>query len=100
MYVRTYTFLSDIDILGWYTLTPGIFDMLDKTEPGKNRKIQLTDAIKKLSKQEVIYAYNFEGKRYDIGYKFRFLQANMEYALKRENLKERLIPYIMNLQNK
>ena len=91
---------SSIAILGRYILTPNIFDILDRTKPGKNGEIQLTDAIKELSKNEVIYAYNFEGKRYDIGDKFGFLQANVEYALKREDLKERLLPYILNIQQR
>lgn len=88
---------SNIAILGRYIITPEIFDILDKTKPGKGGEIQLTDALGELVKREAIYACSFEGKRYDIGDKFGFIQANIEYAFKREDLKEKLIPYLKGI---
>ena len=81
-------------------LTPEIFHILDKTKPGKGGEIQLTDALGELVKREAIYACSFEGKRYDIGDKFGFIQANIEYALKHEELKDQLIPYLQGLISK
>lgn len=91
---------SNIAILGRYILTPDIFNVLECTTPGKGGEIQLTDALKELLKQEAVYAYRFEGKRYDVGDKFGFLQANIEYALKREDLKENLMAYFGDIKNK
>lgn len=89
---------SNIAILGRYIITPNVFEVLEQTKPGKGGEIQFTDALKELLKQETVYAYCFEGKRYDIGDKLGFLQANIEYALKREDLKENLIPYLFNIK--
>ena len=89
---------SNIAILGRYIITPNIFDVLEKTKPGKGGEIQLTDALKELSKQEAVYAYCFEGKRYDVGDKMGFLQANIEFALKRDDLRENLINYLLNIK--
>lgn len=88
---------SDIAILGRYIITPRIFEILENLEPGKGGEIQLTDALLKLSKEEAIYAYNFEGKRYDVGDKFGFLQATVEYALRRDELKEDFIKYLKEI---
>ncbi len=90
---------SNIAILGRYIITPEIFEILERTKPGKGGEIQLTDALKELSKQESIYAYSFEGKRYDVGDKLGFLKANIEYALKRDDLKENLLSYLLSLKN-
>jgi UTP--glucose-1-phosphate uridylyltransferase len=90
---------SNIAILGRYIITPTIFEILDKTQPGKGGEIQLTDALKQLSKQEVVYSYCFEGRRYDVGDKLGFLEANIEYALKREDLREKLISYLLSIKN-
>lgn len=68
--------------LGRYVLTPDIFDLLEKTTPGSGGEIQLTDALKVLPK---IYAYNFEGVRYDCGDKFGFVKAVIDFALKRKD---------------
>ena len=89
---------SNIAILGRYIITPNIFEILERTKPGKGGEIQLTDALKELSKQEAVYAYCFEGKRYDVGDKFGFLQANIEYALKRDDLKDNLMSYILSIK--
>ncbi|MBO3444230.1 UTP--glucose-1-phosphate uridylyltransferase GalU [Clostridium sp. CCUG 7971] len=85
---------SNVAILGRYIITPAIFDILENQEPGKGGEIQLTDALKTLGKQEAIYAYNFEGRRYDVGDKLGFLEATIDFALKRENLKVDLINYM------
>ena len=85
---------SDIAILGRYIITPQIFDILKETEPGKGGEIQLTDALLKLMEEEAMYAYDFEGKRYDVGDKLGFLIANVEYALRKEELKEQFTEYL------
>lgn len=75
---------SDIAIMGRYVLTPAIFDMIDKTKPGVNNEIQITDSLRLLLNKETIYACLFEGKRYDIGSKMDYLKTIVELALKRE----------------
>lgn len=90
---------SNIAILGRYIITPEIFEILERTKPGKGGEIQLTDALKELSKQESIYAYSFEGIRYDVGDKLGFLKANIEYALKRDELKEDLLSYLLSIKS-
>lgn len=88
---------SDIAALGRYILTPGIFDCLERTPKGAGGEIQLTDAIVMLNKTEDVYAYDFEGKRYDIGSKQGFLQATVEFALSRDDLKEEFGAYLKEL---
>ncbi|MDD7794970.1 UTP--glucose-1-phosphate uridylyltransferase GalU [Clostridium sp. 'White wine YQ'] len=85
---------SDVAILGRYIITPQIFDILKNTEPGKGGEIQLTDALKELVSQEAMYAFNFEGRRYDVGDKLGFLQATVEYALRKEDLRDEFIEYL------
>lgn len=85
---------SDVAILGRYIITPEIFNILENTKPGKNGEIQLTDALKTLIGKEAMYAYNFEGKRYDVGDKLGFLQATIEFALKKDELKSEFIEYL------
>ncbi|NMH70518.1 UTP--glucose-1-phosphate uridylyltransferase GalU [Bacillus sp. RO3] len=85
---------SNIAILGRYVITPAIFDILEQTEPGKGGEIQLTDALKVLAQREAMYAYTFEGKRYDVGDKQGFLQATVEFALRREDLREHFLNYL------
>ena len=88
---------SNIAILGRYIITPEIFKILENQEPGKGGEIQLTDALKTLGKQEAIYAYNFEGRRYDVGDKLGFLEATIDFALKRDNLRDDLLDYMKNI---
>lgn len=88
---------SNIAIIGRYIISPRIFNILKNTRPGKNGEIQLTDALRELIKYEDIYAYNFEGRRYDVGNKFGFLEATVEYALRDEELREAFIDYLMNI---
>lgn len=85
---------SNVAILGRYIITPKIFEHLERTIPGKGGEIQLTDALKSLINEEVMYAYNFEGRRYDVGDKLGFLEATIEYALKKENLRDDFIKYL------
>lgn len=85
---------SNIAILGRYIITPAIFDILESQEPGKGGEIQLTDALRKLAKHEAIYAYNFEGKRYDVGDKLGFLEATIDFALKRPEIRDGLVDYL------
>jgi len=75
---------SDLAIIGRYVLTPRIFPILEKLEPGKGGEIQLTDAIRRLLSEEVVYGCRFAGTRHDCGDKFGFLKATVDMALKRE----------------
>jgi UTP--glucose-1-phosphate uridylyltransferase len=84
-------------IIGRYVLTPRIFELLEQTAPGAGGEIQLTDGIKKLLKEEKVYGYNFEGKRYDAGDKFGMLQATVEFALKRADLGPKFREYLKGL---
>ena len=85
---------SNIAILGRYIITPAIFEILENQAPGKGGEIQLTDALKTLASQEAIYAYNFEGRRYDVGDKFGFLEATVDFALKRPELRDGFIEFL------
>ncbi len=85
---------SSIAILGRYIITPNIFEILENTTPGKGGEIQLTDGLKELSKKEAMYAYHFEGRRYDVGDKLGFLEATVDFALKREELQGDFIKYL------
>ena len=88
---------SDMAILGRYIINPGIFEILEHTKPGKGGEIQLTDALKELSQKEAMYAYNFEGRRYDVGDKQGFLEATVEYALRRDDLKDNFMKYLKGI---
>ena len=79
---------SNIAILGRYIISPAIFSHLENITPGKGGEIQLTDALKSLMHEEAMYAYDFIGKRYDVGNKMGFLQATVEFALEREDLRD------------
>ena len=77
---------SRMAVLGRYIIRPEIFSILGETKPGKGGEIQLTDALKVLAQREAVYAYDFEGKRYDLGDKLGFLEATVEFALRRPDL--------------
>ncbi len=77
---------SDLAIIGRYILPPAIFPLLEKTSPGRGGEIQLTDALTALGRRQPIYALEFEGHRYDAGSKLGFLQATVEFALRRPDL--------------
>ena len=85
---------SDIAVLGRYVITPAIFGCLEKTPKGAGGEIQLTDALVMLAKNEDMYAYDFEGRRYDIGSKQGFLQATVDFALSRDDLKDEFAEYL------
>ncbi len=85
---------SNIAILGRYIITPEIFDILEDLPIGKGGEVQLTDALKKLSKKEAMYAYKFQGKRYDVGDKLGFLQATVDFSLKRDELRGDFMEYL------
>ena len=88
---------SNIAILGRYIITPEIFDCLEKVKPGSGGEIQLTDALKMLSEKQDIYAYDFIGRRYDVGDKLGFLEATVEFALKRDDLKDEFKKYLKSV---
>lgn len=85
---------SRLAVLGRYILSPEIFEILEKTPPGKGGEIQLTDALRVLAAKNAVFAYSFSGRRYDIGDKEGFLEATVEQALKRPELRERFIEYL------
>lgn len=88
---------SDMAVLGRYVLTPEIFNILVNQEKGVNGEIQLTDAITKLMDKQAVYAYDFEGIRYDVGDKFGFIKATIDFALDRPELHDDLVDYICKL---
>lgn len=88
---------SNIAILGRYIISPRIFQYLESAQPGKGGEIQLTDALKSLLGSEAMYAYDFIGKRYDVGHKLGFLEATVEFALKREDLKDDFSEYLRRI---
>ena len=88
---------SNLAIIGRYILTPEIFDHLSRTAPGSGGEIQLTDALRSLRKTQSLYAYQFEGKRYDTGGKLGFLKATVEFALRRTDLGGAFRTYLRRL---
>ena len=85
---------SRLAVLGRYIITPEIFSILEHTVPGRGNEIQLTDALKELARLQPVYAYNFAGRRYDVGDKEGFLEASVEYALRRGDLREKFLNYL------
>lgn len=88
---------SDVAVLGRYIITPSIFDCLEKTPKGAGGEIQLTDALVMLAEKEDMYVYDFEGRRYDIGSKQGFLQATVDFALARDDLKNEFAMYLKDV---
>ena len=88
---------SLIAAMGRYIFTPDIFEILQRVPAEANGKIQLTDAIKIMAHREAVYAYTFQGKRYDAGDKLGYLQAMMEYALRRDDLKDEFAEYLRHI---
>ena len=85
---------SNVAIMGRYIITPAIFDILERTAPGACNEIQLTDALKTLALKEKMLAYAFKGRRHDVGDKLGFLQATVEFALQRDNLRDDFLHYL------
>lgn len=88
---------SNYAILGRYVLTPEIFQILEELPPGAGGEIQLTDAIKILNQIQDVYAYQFKGDRYDVGDKFGFIKATLDFALSREDLRDDLVSYMKKI---
>ena len=88
---------SNLAIMGRYIINPEIFGCIERTKPGKNNEIQLTDALAMLLENQDIYAYEFTGKRYDVGNKLGFLKATVEIALEQEEVKDGFKEYLINL---
>ncbi|MGO1760145.1 UTP--glucose-1-phosphate uridylyltransferase GalU [Staphylococcus equorum] len=88
---------SNLAIMGRYVLTPEIFDYLKSQKEGAGNEIQLTDAIERMNSESQVYAYDFEGNRYDVGEKLGFVKTTIEYALKDKNMKDELKAFINNL---
>ncbi|MCU9613256.1 UTP--glucose-1-phosphate uridylyltransferase GalU [Caldibacillus lycopersici] len=85
---------SNLAIIGRYLLTPEIFLFLEKEEKGADGEIQLTDAIHKLNTSKTVYAYEFEGNRYDVGEKLGFVKTTIEFALQRDELKLDVLQFL------
>ncbi|WP_239724422.1 UTP--glucose-1-phosphate uridylyltransferase GalU [Mammaliicoccus sp. R-M62] len=88
---------SNLAIMGRYVLSPEIFDYLENQTEGSGGEIQLTDAIERLNQDDRVYAYDFEGERYDVGEKIGFVKTTIEYALKDNEMKEEIKQYIRSL---
>ncbi|UCC90956.1 MAG: UTP--glucose-1-phosphate uridylyltransferase GalU [Dehalococcoidia bacterium] len=88
---------SNLGVVGRYILMPQIFDVLEVTPPGKNQEIQLTDALQLLLQQQTIYAYEFDGVRYDAGTPLGWLEATIAFALKQPDIGRELREYLRQL---
>ncbi|MCG9830278.1 UTP--glucose-1-phosphate uridylyltransferase GalU [Staphylococcus argenteus] len=88
---------SNLAIMGRYVLTPEIFDYLKTQKEGAGNEIQLTDAIERMNNDNQVYAYDFEGERYDVGEKLGFVKTTIEFALKDDSMKEELTRFIKEL---
>lgn len=91
---------SNLAIIGRYLLTPEIFSLLEKQQPGQGGEIQLTDSIDELNKTQRVFAQEFTGKRYDVGTKIGMLEANIEYGLDHPETKDELKAYLQELAAK
>ncbi|HCV8105926.1 TPA: UTP--glucose-1-phosphate uridylyltransferase GalU [Staphylococcus aureus] len=88
---------SNLAIMGRYVLTPEIFDYLKTQKEGAGNEIQLTDTIERMNNDNQVYAYDFEGERYDVGEKLGFVKTTIEYALKDDSMREELTRFIKEL---
>ncbi|HHA5894141.1 TPA: UTP--glucose-1-phosphate uridylyltransferase GalU [Staphylococcus aureus] len=88
---------SNLAIMGRYVLTPEIFDYLKTQKESAGNEIQLTDAIERMNNDNQVYAYDFEGERYDVGEKLGFVKTTIEYALKDDSMREELTRFIKEL---
>ncbi|MCE5285448.1 MAG: UTP--glucose-1-phosphate uridylyltransferase GalU [Pelosinus sp.] len=86
---------SQLAVLGRYIIEPEIFSLLEDTEPGRGGEIQLTDALRRLAVIKPMYAYNFLGRRYDVGDKQGYLEATVEFALKRPEMRDKFLQYLV-----
>jgi UTP--glucose-1-phosphate uridylyltransferase len=90
---------SNLAVVGRYVLTPAIFDHLENIGAGAGGEIQLTDGIARLMQDEPVYAYRFQGKRYDCGSKLGYLQATVEFGLKHSKLGAPFRAYLQQLMH-
>ncbi|SEL20682.1 UDP-glucose pyrophosphorylase [Carnobacterium iners] len=88
---------SDLAIIGRYLLTPEIFELLEKQEPGAGNEVQLTDAIEALNKTQKVLAHEYKGIRYDVGDKFGYMTTSIEYGLEHPEVKDNLKQYLIQL---
>lgn len=91
---------SNYAIMGRYILRPEIFDILETLPPGEGGEIQLTDAINELNRVQAVLAYHFDGNRYDVGDKFGFVKATIDFALQRDDIKDDVRKYLEQLCGK
>lgn len=90
---------SNLAIMGRYVLTPEIFGYLEDQQIGAGGEIQLTDAIQKLNSTQNVYAYDFEGIRYDVGEKLGYIKTTIEFALNHEDLRDQVIKFLEEVLN-
>lgn len=88
---------SNLAIMGRYVLRPEVFSILEDLPPGQGGEIQLTDALKLLNISQVVLGYIFQGKRYDVGDKYGFVRANLEFALQRDDMRIEIIELLKHL---
>lgn len=88
---------SNVAVLGRYIIAPEIFEFLETQDAGKGGEIQLTDALRRLVREQAMYAYDFKGHRYDVGTKVGFIQANIEFALRSQELRQEMKEYLKAL---
>ncbi|QNK49931.1 UTP--glucose-1-phosphate uridylyltransferase GalU [Brevibacterium sp. PAMC23299] len=91
---------SNLAIMGRYVLTPEIFEFLENQETGAGGEIQLTDAIQKLNEMQRVYAYDFDGNRFDVGEKLGFVKTTIEFALQHEELRSDVLKIMEQLLKK
>lgn len=91
---------SQLAIIGRYLLTPDIFELLEKQETGAGGEIQLTDAIQRLNEKQVVYAYDFEGHRYDVGEKVGFVKTTIDFALGHEEVRDEILEFMKQVIEK
>lgn len=91
---------SNYAIMGRYVLRPEIFEILEKQQPGAGGEIQLTDAIKELNRLQMVVGFEFDGVRHDVGDKFGFIKATLDFALERNDLKQQVIEYLQSVTDK
>lgn len=91
---------SNLSVMGRYILDPRIFDLLAVTPPGAGNEIQLTDALRRLVREEPLYGYLFEGRRYDVGNSLGYLKATVEFALELPDVKEQFARYLRDTVGK
>ncbi|RQM98285.1 UTP--glucose-1-phosphate uridylyltransferase [Staphylococcus warneri] len=88
---------SNLAIMGRYVLTPEIFDYLETQEEGAGNEIQLTDAIERMNAESQVYAYDFEGNRYDVGEKLGFVKTTIQFALNEDYMNKEIIEFIKSI---